>query len=65
MTATCRRAVTSIQSCGRRNLIQALSATLAGRPRLAAYHRGVASQCRADARTLSSTAHERRQQAVS
>lgn len=56
MTATCHRAVRSIRSCERHNLIQALAATLSQRPRLAAHHRRVARQCRRDARALHLTA---------
>jgi hypothetical protein len=57
MTATCHRAIRSIRACERRNLIQALQATLAGRPRLSAYHRRISHQCRQDARALQLTAH--------
>jgi len=56
MTLTCRRAIDSIRECGRLNLIQALAATLAGRPRMAAYHRKVAQECRDDAHALQITA---------
>jgi hypothetical protein len=55
MIAPCR-AVDSIRACGRMNLIQALSATLAGQHRLAAHHRRVAMQCRAEAWELRRTA---------
>lgn len=52
MTATCAKAVRSLRACARLELIRALSATLAGRPRMSVYHRGIAMQCRADARSL-------------
>jgi hypothetical protein len=56
MTSTCRSAIRSIRSCERRNLIQALQATLAGRPRMTGYHRRIALECRHDARQLQLTA---------
>ena len=55
MKPVTRRAVDSIRACGRLNLIQALSATLAGRPSLALYHRKVSALCRHDARQLALT----------
>lgn len=56
MTTTCRRAVRSLRAVARLNLIQALQATLAGRPRMTRFHRAVAAACRRDAKLLADTA---------
>ena len=56
MTSACRRAVRSLRACERLNLIQALSATLHGRRRMADFHRRIAAFCRRDARALATTA---------
>lgn len=55
LTPTNRSAVDSLRACGKMNLIQALSATIAGRPRMARYHRNVATFCIQDARLLATT----------
>ena len=52
MSPTCHRAVRSLRSCERLNLIQALRATLADRPALTAFHRGAAKDYRRSARNL-------------
>ncbi len=59
MKPVTRRAVDSLRACGRLNLIQALSATLAGRPFLARHHRKVSALCRHDARLLKTTSAQR------
>lgn len=56
MTPTCRKAIRSLRSCERLNLIQALQATLCDRDRIAIYHRQVAASSRRDARLLQLTA---------
>lgn len=60
MKAITRRTVDCIRACGRTNLIQALSATLAGRTRLALFHRQVAALSRHDARQLALTGNASR-----